>query len=38
MWHTKNIKEIEKELRTNIKTGLSDKDVEIRQESLGKTK
>ena len=38
MWHTKNIKEIEKELRTNIKTGLGDKDVLIRQDEFGKNK
>lgn len=38
MWHTKNIKEIEKELRTNIKTGLEDKDVQIRQDEFGKNK
>ena len=38
MWHTKNIKEIEKELRTNIKTGLGDKDVQIRQAEFGKNK
>ena len=38
MWHTKNIKEIEKELRTNILTGLSDKDVEIRQDEFGKNR
>ena len=36
MWHTKNIKEVEKELRTNIKTGLGDKDVQIRQDEFGK--
>ncbi len=38
MWHTKNIKEIERELRTNIKTGLGDKDVLIRQDEFGKNK
>lgn len=38
MWHTKNIKEVEKELRTNIKTGLGDKDVLIRQDAFGKNK
>lgn len=38
MWHTKNIKEIEKELRTNVKTGLGDKDVQIRQDEFGKNK
>ena len=38
MWHTKNIKEIERELRTNIKTGLGDKDVQIRQDEFGKNK
>ena len=38
MWHTKNIKEVEKELRTNIKTGLGDKDVLIRQDEFGKNK
>lgn len=38
MWHTKNIKEIEKELRTNIKTGLGDKDVQIRQDEFGKNR
>lgn len=38
MWHTKNIKEAEKELRTNIKTGLSEEDVKIRQEEFGKNK
>ena len=38
MWHTKNIKEVEKELRTNIKTGLGDKDVQIRQDEFGKNK
>lgn len=38
MWHTKNIKEIEKELRTNIKTGLGDKDIQIRQDEFGKNK
>ena len=38
MWHTKNIKEIEKELRTNIKTGLGDRDVQIRQDEFGKNK
>lgn len=38
MWHTKNIKEIEKELRTNIKTGLGNKDVQIRQDEFGKNK
>ena len=35
---TKNIKEVEKELRTNIKTGLGDKDVLIRQDEFGKNK
>ena len=38
MWHTKNIKETAKELRTNIKTGLSEEDVKIRQEEFGKNK
>ena len=38
MWHTKNIKEVEKELRTNIKNGLGDKDVLIRQDEFGKNK
>ena len=38
MWHTKNIKEIERELRTNINTGLGDKDVQIRQDEFGKNK
>ena len=38
MWYTKNIKEVEKELRTNIKTGLGDKDVLIRQDEFGKNK
>ncbi len=38
MWHTKNIKEIEKELRTNIKTGLGEEDVKIRQNEFGKNK
>ena len=38
MWHTKNIKEVEKELRANIKTGLGDKDVLIRQDEFGKNK
>lgn len=38
MWHTKNIKEIEKELRTNIKTGLGDKDVQIMQDEFGKNR
>ncbi len=38
MWHTKNIKEVERELRTNIKTGLSEEDVKIRQEEFGKNK
>ena len=38
MWHTKNIKEVEKELRTNIKTGLGDKDVLIRQDEFEKNK
>ena len=38
MWHTKNIKETVKELRTNIKTGLSEEDVKIRQEEFGKNK
>lgn len=38
MWHTKNIKEVEKELRTNIKKGLSEEDVKIRQEEFGKNK
>ena len=36
MWCTKSIKEIEKELKTNIRVGLNDKDVEIRQEEFGK--
>ena len=38
MWHTKNIKEVERELRTNINTGLGDKDVQIRQDEFGKNK
>lgn len=38
MWHIKNIKETAKELRTNIKTGLSEEDVKIRQEEFGKNK
>lgn len=38
MWHTKNIKETAKELRTNIKTGLSEENVKIRQEEFGKNK
>lgn len=38
MWHTKNIKEVERELRTNINTGLGNKDVEIRQDEFGKNK
>lgn len=36
MWCTKSIKEIERELKTNIRVGLNDKDVEIRQEEFGK--
>lgn len=38
MWHTKSVKEIAKELRTNIKTGLSEEDVKIRQEEFGKNR
>ena len=37
-WFNKNFKEVEKELRTNIKTGLGDKDVLIRQDEFGKNK
>ena len=35
MWYTKNIKEIEKELKTNIKTGLKDIDVKVRLDEFG---
>ncbi len=35
MWYTKNIKEIEKELKTNLKTGLKDIDVKIRLDEFG---
>ena len=31
----KNIKEIEKELKTNIKTGLKDIDVKVRLDEFG---
>ena len=36
MWCTKTIKEVERELKTNIRSGLSDKDVEIRRDEFGK--
>ena len=35
MWYTKNIKDVEKELKTNIKTGLKDIDVKVRQGEFG---
>ena len=35
MWYTKNIKDVEKELKTNIKTGLKDIDVKVRQDEFG---
>ena len=38
MWHTKNIFEIERKLNTNIKNGLTNKEVQARQERYGKNK
>ena len=38
MWHKKNTYEIEKELNTNIKKGLTSQEVQIRQEKHGKNK
>ena len=35
MWYTKNIKDVEKERKTNIKTGLKDIDVKVRQDEFG---
>ena len=35
MWYTKNIKDVEKELKTNIKTGLKDIYVKVRQDEFG---
>ena len=35
MWYTKNIKDVEKELKTNIKTGIKDIDVKVRQDEFG---
>ena len=35
MWYTKNIKDVEKELKTNIKTGLKDIDIKVRQDEFG---
>ena len=35
MWYTKNIKDVEKELKTNIKTGLKDIDVKVRLDEFG---
>lgn len=35
MWYTKKIKEVEKELKTNIKTGLNDIDVKVRLDEFG---
>ena len=36
MWHTKEIYEIERELRTNIKKGLDEEVVEDRKRQFGK--
>ena len=38
MWHTKEIYEIERELRTNIKKGLDEEVVEDRKRQFGKNK
>ena len=38
MWHTKEIKEIENEFRTNIESGLNEKQVEERQQQYGENK
>ena len=35
MWYTKNIKDVERELKTNIKTGLKDIDVKVRLDEFG---
>ena len=38
MWHTKNTYEIEKSLKTDIKRGLTSKEVQERQIKQGKNK
>ena len=38
MWYTKSIEEVARELRTNLKIGLREKDVQERKSSLEKTK
>ena len=38
MWHTKNTYEIERKLNTNIQKGLTNKEVQKRQEEQGKNK
>lgn len=38
MWHTKEIKEIEKEFGTNIEVGLNEKQVEERRQQFGENK
>lgn len=38
MWHTKEIKDIERELRTNIETGLNENQVQERKVKFGENK
>lgn len=38
MWYTKSIEEVARELRTNLKIGLREKDVQEREKKFGKNK
>ena len=38
MWYTKSIEEVARELRTNLKIGLREKDVQEREKQFGKNK
>ena len=38
MWHTQKVDEVAKKLKTNVKIGLAQKDVEIRKAKFGKNK
>ena len=34
MWHTKSAKETEKDLKTSIKNGLTDKEIEVIESTI----
>ena len=38
MWYTKSIEEVARELRTNLKIGLREKDIQERKKKFGKNK